>query len=94
MGNSPPLGLPEPNMVTFAVTSLVAAVLPNLFVYAEKPSVPPIRLMGKHASYIEVYSETYQSTVKKQRLKWIAMGSLTRTLMLTGSALTIILNNE
>ncbi len=63
-------GIPEPNLIGFAVTVLGVAALSNLGVAGAVASIPPERLLGVPASDIVTYSKTYIDTVRDQRVKY------------------------
>ncbi len=68
-------GIPEPNLIGFAVTALGVAALSNLGVAGASASVPPERLLGLPASDIETYSKTYIDTVNDKRIKYSLYGT-------------------
>lgn len=70
----PTAGFPCPNIGCLTATYLSGVIGSPLLIYSLKPTIPD-RLLGKIAAYIE----TYTKTLKKQRMKHTAFGSVAGT---------------
>ncbi|RKU31391.1 hypothetical protein C6497_02540 [Candidatus Poribacteria bacterium] len=64
--------------------SALIDIISPLLILVQKPTVPPYRLLGKSPEYVWHYSKTYRKSVRIQRLKWTAIGSLTGFGVCTG----------